>query len=126
MEQCSPPPLNILELCRDEGYVDDPENRIWRGKFKANVTRLETALVMTPMRDEEDNIVVFYLWGAQPKWDIDEAGCSRTTGTEKGNTLTLRLSGGKRVIYKFSGEKASAKYKSGGHTTKGKLTLSEM
>ena len=122
-------PLNIPELCGAE-FVDSPENRVYRGKFKNYRGSLETALVITPNRNDEGKIVVFYLWGVQPKWDISEAGCVLAMATEEENTLTVPLRRGKvRVTYKFSGDKASVKYKwSGGgttRTTKGKVTLSD-
>ena len=120
-------PLNIPELCSDAEFVDDPENRIYRGQYKYKKTTLDTALVVTPTTSD-DGIVVFYIWGEQPEWDIDEAGCVRSIGTEKGNRMTVRLRDGKvRVTYKFSGDKVSVKYKSEqGWITKGKLSLTDM
>ena len=118
-------PLNIPELCGAE-FVENPENRIYRGKFKNYRGTLETALVITPIKDEGET-VVFYLYGVEPKWNIELPGCVRAMGTEKGETLTLFLRGGSvRVTYKFSGDEASAKYKTNRGTTKGKVTLSEM
>ena len=118
--------LNIPELCSDAEFVEDPENRVYRGQFKYKKTTLDTALVVTPT-ENDDGIVVFYIWGEQPEWNIDEAGCVRAMGTEKGNRMTVRLIGGKvRVTYKFSGDKVSVKYKNQeGYITKGKLTVSE-
>ena len=115
--------LSIPELCSDQDFVNDPENRIYRGTFKG---ALETALVITPI-EEEGKTVVFYLWGVEPKWDINDPGCTRALGTAKGKKLTVRLRGDVRAIYKFSGDKAKAtvKYKSGGRVTPGKVTLSD-
>ena len=118
-------PLDIPALCSDKGFKDHPENRIYRGSFRGG--KLETALVITPIRDEDGSIEVFYLWGEQPQWNIDEAGCTIASATEKGKELKLRLgTGGARVIYKFSGEKATVKFKRGGRVTPGKVTLSDM
>ena len=118
-------PLNIPELCGTE-FVESPENRIYRGQYEYKKTVLDTALVVTPAKSD-DGIVVFYIWGEQPEWDIDEAGCVRAMGTEKGKRMTVRLREGKvRVTYKFSGDKVSVQYKSEqGYITKGKLALSD-
>lgn len=123
---CSADSLNIPALCGAE-FVDDPENRVYRGRFKNYRGSLEHALVITPIKNDEGETVVFYLYGVEPKWDIDLPGCVRATGTEKGNTLIVRMRGGSiRVTYKFSGDDASVKYKrSGGGTTKGEVTLSD-
>ena len=117
-------PLDIPALCGDEGFEDHPENRIYRGSFRSG--KLETALVITPVRDEDGSIEVFYLYGEQPDWGIDEAGCAIAHATEKGKQLKLRLGNGARVIYKFSGDKATVRYKLGGRVTPGKVTLSDM
>ena len=85
---------------------------------------LETALVITPI-EEEGKTVVFYLWGVQPKWDINYPGCTRALGTEDGKKLTVHLRENTRVIYKFSGDKASVKFKRSGRATPGKVTLSD-
>ena len=116
-------PLNIPELCSDQEFVDNPENRIYRGSYQGT---LETALVVTPI-EEEGKTVVFYLWGVAPSWDINDPGCTRALGTAKGKKLTVRLRGVTRVIYKFKSDKAKAsvKYKGGGWSTPGKVTLSE-
>ena len=120
-------PLNIPALCGDAEFVDDPENRIYRGQFKYKKVTLDTALVVTPTTSD-DGVVVFYVWGEQPEWDIEEAGCVRSMGTEKGNRMTVRLREGRvRVTYKFSGDEVSVKYKTEqGWITKGKLSLADM
>ena len=119
--------LNIPELCSDAEFVDDPENRIYRGQYKYKKITLDTALVVTPTTSD-DGIVVFYIWGEQPEWDIDEAGCVRSTGTEKGNRMTVRFSEDKaRVTYKFSDDKVSVKYKTEQEwIVKGTLSLTDM
>ncbi len=116
-------PLDIPALCGDVGFEDHPENRIYRGSFRGG--KLETALVITPVRDEDGNIEVFYLWGEQPEWNIDEAGCTIAYATEKGKKLKVRLRNA-RVIYKFSGDKAAVRFKRDGYVTPGKVTLSDM
>ena len=73
--------------------------------------------------------MVFYVWGEQPKWNIDEAGCTPAVGYWKKDTFTVYMRGAKiRVSYKFSDDDVSAtyKYKRGGHTSNGEVTLSEM
>ena len=120
-------PLNIPELCSDQEFVDDPENRIYRGSFRGGA--LETALVITPI-EEEAKTVAFYLWGVAPNWDINDPGCRRALGAEKGKKFTVRMQVGERdvrVIYKFSSDKtkATVKYKSGSRSTPGKVTLSD-
>ena len=117
-------PLDIPALCSDEGFEDHQENRIYRGSFRGG--KLETALVITPFRDEDGRIEVFYLWGEQPQWNIDEAGCEIAYATEKGKELKVRLGNSARVIYRFSGDKATVRYKRGGNVTPGKVTLSDM
>ena len=116
--------LDIPELCGNLGILKDPENRVYRGWFKGGGTELETALVVTPITLNRDTLV-FYVWGKQPVWRIQRAGCRFGTGAKKADTLTINWKG-LRVTYKYSGDKATVKYKRGGNTTKGKVTLSEM
>ena len=119
-------PLNILELCGGHAIVNDPENRVYRGEYESRGSTLETALVITPVT-ASGATVVFYLWGVQPKWKIPEAGCRPAVAQQDGETMKLYMRGGKtRVTYEFSGDEASVKYKRGGRTTNGKVTLSEM
>ena len=121
-------PLNILELCGGFEILNDPENRVYRGQSKSRGATLDTALVITPVT-HGGATVVFYLWGEQPKWKIDEAGCVPAVGYWKKNTLTVYMRRAKvQVSYKFSDDEASAKYKykwSGG-TTNGEVALSEI
>ena len=71
--------------------------------------------------------MVFYVLGEQPKWKLSEAGCAPAAASQKGDTMTFYMGGTKiRVTYKFSGDEASVKYKQGGRTTKGKVSLSDM
>ena len=118
---CGAAPLNIPDLCY--GFVDDAANRVYLGKFEQNDVSLDTALVITPTKNYAGKTTVFYLWGAQPAWDISEAGCVRETAVEKGDTLTIRMRG-IRVNYEFSGDEASVRYTRDGTTTNGKVTLS--
>lgn len=121
-------PLNILELCGDFELLKHPENRIYRGEFKNRGKYvLETALVVTPIT-ASNVTVVFYLWGAQPKWKIPDAGCVPGLGGWKDETLLVTTRRGKNnVKYKFSGDEAAVTFKGrGGSTTKGKVTLFEM
>ena len=118
--------LDIPELCGGFDILNDPENRVYRGEFKSKGVTLETALVVTPVASGGDT-VVFYVWGEQPKWKISEAGCTPAAASQKGDTMTFYMGGTKiRATYKFSGDEATVKYKRGGRTTKGKVTLSEM
>ena len=120
-------PLNISELCGGFEILNNPENRVYRGEFKSKGVTLETALVVTPVTSY-DVTVVFYVWGAQPKWKISEADCHPSVATWKGDKLSLHTHRGKnRIIYKFSGDEAAVTFKGrGGSTTKGKVILSEM
>lgn len=118
--------LDIPELCGGFDILNDPENRVYRGEFKSRGSTLETALVVTPVTSSGAT-VVFYVWGEQPKWNIDEAGCVPAVASQKGETMIFYMGGTKtRVTYKFSGDEASVKYKRGGRTTKGRVVLSEM
>ena len=120
-------PLDIHELCGDFEILKDPENRIYRGQYKGGGVTNEHVLVITPitgMGTENRQTLTFYVWGKQPRWDISEAGCIPATGMVKGDILTIYWKSD-RVTYKFSGDKASVKYKWSGGTTKGKLTLSD-
>ena len=118
--------LDIPELCGEFDILNDPENRVYRGELKWKRDTLETALVVTPVT-RSGATVVFYVWGEQPKWKIKEAGCVPAAAYQKGDTMTLHMRGTKvRATYKFSGDEASVKYKQGGRTTKGKVTLSDM
>ena len=116
--------LDIPELCGDLELLKDPENRVYRGQFKSGGVVLEHALVVTPITHNRDTVVL-YVWGKQPQWKISKAGCSLGTGAGKGDTLAIYWKG-LQVTYKFSGDKATVKYKRGGSTTNGKVTLSEM
>ena len=119
---CGAAPLNIPELCH--GFVNDAANRIYLGKFEQDDVSLDTALVVTPTKNSAGETKVFYLWGAQPAWDIPEAGCVRETAVEEGDTLTIRMRGLVRVTYEFSGDEASVKYTRNARTTHGKVALS--
>ena len=121
-------PLNIPELCGGFEILNDPENRVYRGQSKSRGDTLDTALVITPVT-RSGGTVVFYVWGEQPKWNIDEAGCAPAVAYWKGDTMTVYMRGAKiRVSYKFSDGGVSAKYKfkRGGRTSNGEVTLSEM
>ena len=117
--------LDIPELCGDLELLKDPENRVYRGQFKGGGVVQEQALVVTPITHNR-HTVVLYVWGKQPQWKISKAGCSLGTGARKGDTLAIYWKG-LQVTYKFSGDKATVKYKRrGSSTTNGKVTLSEM
>ena len=121
-------PLDIIALCGDFEILRDPGNRIYRGQYKIGDTVRKHALVVTPitrMGSETRQTLTFYVWGAQPAWDAPEAGCIPATGSEKGDTLSIYWKND-RVIYKFSGDKVSVKYKWRDGMAKGKLTLSDM
>ena len=80
--------LDIASLCGDFELLTDPKNRVYRGQFEDGGTVLDHALVVTPITRGGES-VVFYVWGAQPQWNISEAGCRPGTGAEKGDTLTV-------------------------------------
>ena len=50
-------------------------------------------------------IVVFFVHGKRPRWNIPTAGCVPAAGTERGHTLTIYWQHG-RSTYKFSGDEA--------------------
>ena len=122
-------PLNIQELCGDYPIIHAPENRIYRGEFKRQGNTMQTALVATPVKVSK-TMIVFYLWGEQPKWKIDEAGCVPAVARWKssrpccGASTTWR----KNVLkYTFTEDATQAKVKYNGPrgSTSGEIHLSE-
>ena len=120
--------LNLQELCGGFEILNDPDNRVYRGQSKYRGVTLDTALIMTPISNAGAT-VVFYAWGIQPKWNIDEPGCAPATSYWKKDAMTVYMARGKiRITYKFSDDETSAKYtyRRGDRLSKGAVTLSEM
>ena len=123
-------PLDIKKLCGNHDIVTNPKNKVFHGEFKRRGETLQTALVATPMKiGKSKTRIVFYLWGVQPKWEIDEAGCVPAVATWKTQT-ELRVSTTwrrKAVKYTFTEDATEGKvvyYGNRGSTT-GKVYRSE-
>ena len=120
--------LDPVELCGEFEILNDPDTRIYQGESEHRGTTHATGLVMTPISNSGATMV-FYMWGAQPKWKVDEPGCVPATGYWKKNVMTVYMNRGKiRVAYKFSDDEMDADYtfKRGSRSTKGSVSLSEM
>ena len=116
--------LDVVDLCGGHDLLKDEGNRVYQGEFKGRGgSKLKTALVVTPIRLNKATIV-FYVWGAQPEWNIDEAGCVPGLGYWKSGTFrvtTIRKKGGIRYKFSEAYDKADATYLWSGGKTKGKV-----
>ena len=122
--------LDVSELCGGFALFDNPETRVYRGKFEDDKgVTLDHVLVVTQTTDA-GKALVFYIHGKQRKWNIKKSECIPRIGQIDDNTLTLRWSNIK-VTYVFDNDgTASVKYvfrrRDGTtRTTRGKVALEQ-
>ena len=107
--------LDVSELCGGFALFDNPETRVYRGKFEDNKgVTLDHVLVVAQTTDA-GKALVFYIHGKQRKWNIKKSGCLPNIGQIDDDTLTLPRRNGK-ITYVFDDDgTASVKYVSRGH-----------
>ena len=115
-------PLNISAICNGQGFESHEENRIYRGSVDIGM-ELETALVITPVKGENDIIEVFFLLGTLGKLKRYPS-CVKFQATENEQGLTIAGDEGS-ITYEFSDDEATLEWEMGGEVVWGTLTLSD-
>lgn len=112
---------DILSLCGDTDIVPGNYSGIYKGEWAKGDVSLSHVLVVAEVTPS-GNATVYYGYGKQPRWGIEEAKCFRAAGELHANKLSVTLNGPK-AEYIFSADgSVSGVYTNNRGSTNGAFT----